>query len=135
MERVSTLGIVAALTLAVVLALVAATTAAAQDTLPHLVMEVIKSDDDTVTGYKIHHEKHHAIYVALLAPGSSGTRRCATNASYIEITEGAGAPHFEGSDGSPCNFSVFAPDKGEEGPPSRRPTHLPSHPCPTCPAR
>ena len=135
MDRITTMGAFAALALALLLALAATTTAAAQQALPHLVTEVIKGDDGTVMGYKIHHERHHTIYVAMLAPGSAGTSRCATSDDYIEITEGRGAPHFYGSDGEPCTFSVFAPDVNEKGPPLRPPADLPAHPCPSCPSR
>jgi len=135
MDRITTVGTVAALVLALLLALAAASTAAAQDTLPHLVTEVIKGDDGTVMGYKIHHERHHVIYVAMLAPGGAGKARGTTRDSYIEITEGSGAPYFDGSDGEPCYISVFAPDTSEQGPPLRPPSNLPSHPCPTCPSR
>ena len=99
-------------------------------------LNVINGDDGDVMGYRIHHEKHHAIYVAMLAPGGAGTRRCAVSASErLEVTEGNGpAAYFDGSDGEPCYLSVFAPDTGDSTPPGRPPV-LPSHPCPTCPGR
>ncbi|MDP7112024.1 MAG: hypothetical protein QGH45_08670 [Myxococcota bacterium] len=121
---------------AAALTLLLAAPVAAQETIAHLIVEVINGDDGDVMGYRIHHEKHHAIYVAMLAPGGAGTRRCAVSASErLEVTEGNGpAAYFDGSDGEPCYLSVFAPDTGDSTPPGRPPV-LPSHPCPTCPGR
>ncbi len=121
---------------AAALTLLLAAPVAAQETIAHLIVEVINGDDGDVMGYRIHHEKHHAIYVAMLAPGGAGTRRCAVSASErLEVTEGNGpAAYFDGSDGEPCYLSVFAPDTGDSTPPGRPPV-LPSHPCPTSPGR
>ncbi len=137
MGRNRTVVRMAALLLAGALTLMIAGPAASQDSLAHLVIEVIHGDDGTVMGYRIHHEKHHALYVAMLAPGGAGTRRCAVDSSErLEVTEGDGpAPYFHGSDGERCYLSVFAPDRGEDGPPLRPPANLPAHPCPTCPNR
>ena len=69
----------AALALAAAVLLTTAT-AGAQETIAHLILEVIKGDDGDTMGYRIHHEKHLEVYVAMLAPGGAGQRRCSVSA-------------------------------------------------------
>lgn len=111
-------------------------TAAAQKPTAHLVLEVIKGDDGDVMGYKVLHEEHKATWLAMLGRGSAGTWRCAMGDSDpLEIIEDDGpAAYFVGRDGEPCQLAVFAPDRSDGNVP-RPPANIPSHPCPTCPAR
>jgi len=104
-------------------------------TIPHLVLEILRDSMDNVIGYKVHHEVEMVPYVAMLSPDAMGRESCRRDGiQYLEVSEGDGLPSFTGSDGCTCTLAKFKPDvfdPYEKLPPKEEPRGE----CPSCPRR
>jgi len=113
------------------LGLLAAPWAAAQETIPHLVLALLEESRGRVMAYRVHHEIEQITYIAVLAPDALEADRCQLrDVRYLAVTQAEGQlPSYEGKDKRPCRLVKFAPDVAPEGEPPA------SMPCPNCPGR
>jgi hypothetical protein len=127
------LGTAGALLGALALACVPLGGAVAQDAIPHLILESLKTPQDQLYGYLVYHEEAKSEYRLLIMPDQAKKWRCdLTGVDRIMVEEATRT--YEGRDGKPCHYASFRPDVT---PPPTDQLPVPSGTarpsCPTCP--